>query len=665
MPQGSIRAWSEDSALFFSVSANAGRAAAKRAQAEFRRDFRTPLLDAADPGGAVLAELAWGDDIDLPGGIGDGAFTAAAAAGATGFVNTAHLVELAFVDRVRPPNRPLEDDDFEASLILSSGDSADLLWGDPVQIIKRDNGTARVRARGLFGDIDENRLTSAALLEIYIIDVGQGDGVLTRFPNGAHMLIDGGLEREKQMTGKNAADFVDWKFFSDYGHWRIDLDWMIASHSDADHYGGLRDLVDMDLAAREELDCIDVAIAKFGHPGLARFPGAVEEEGLGPRAAVDGRDAFVTLMGDRADATARVNGTSPDGVNFSSRDQWWRRFVKAVLDNDADTEFVRIGIDKADAGAGTLPELSSEGGCAIKIVGPVFLDNNGQPALPDLTPGRNRKSINTNGHSVCLRFDFGDARILMTGDLNTASMNWIDECFGDHMDEWACDVAKACHHGSHDVSFKFLKEVNAAATVISSGDNEGHAHPRPEIVAASALSGHLELSPDQDKVITPLIYMTEIERSVLLGEINRIEVRNLGAAGTDATVLGKPVEEFARSEFMNESDWQAIDNLGDNASSDDRDDIKDAARDREQPRLEALEASEANLGTRATVYTRRPAGVIDVQYPRERLRRARIMDKNVYGLVNIRTDGDLIMCATKRDDGERWLIHFFSARFGA
>ena len=30
-------------------------------------------------------------------------------------------------------------------------------------------------------------------------------------------LVDGGLERSKQLTGKNAADFVDWKFFKDYG----------------------------------------------------------------------------------------------------------------------------------------------------------------------------------------------------------------------------------------------------------------------------------------------------------------------------------------------------------------------------------------------------------------------------------------------------------------
>jgi len=60
--------------------------------------------------------------------------------------------------------------------------------------------------------------------------------------------------------------------------------------------------------------------------------------------------------------------------------------------------------------------------------------------------------------------------------------------------EFLCDVAKACHHGSDDVSYEFLSAMRPAVTVISSGDNEGHDHPRPGIVAASATTGHLEIS---------------------------------------------------------------------------------------------------------------------------------------------------------------------------
>lgn len=660
MPQGWIRAWREDRNIYFAVKNSAGKRAAKRAQAEFRRDFRTSLRDAPDDGASELTELAWGDTVSLPDGLSNDDFTGAQAGGETGFIKTAHLIELAFVDRIRPQSRELRPDDFKADLEFTSGNGgADLLWGDPVQIMERRGDKAFARARGLTGEIDLDRLTDEALLEIYMIDVGQGDGVLIRFPNGAHMMIDGGLARDKQMTGKNAADFVDWKFFGDYGDWRVKLDWMVASHSDADHYGGLHDLVDMDAVAREELDCLDVRIDKFGHPGLSRFSGSIDSEGLGPRDSVDGRDVFTRLLGDRADAQALIDGTGPDGLKMSG---WWRDFVKAVLERHDETDFEFIALDKDEARAGSLPDLPAEGGCAIKVLGPAFIDNNGAPVLPDLNTQK-KKSINTNGHSVCLRLDYGKARILMTGDLNTASMEWLRECFGDHMDEWACDVAKACHHGSHDVSFKFLESINAGATIISSGDNEGHAHPRPEIVSASALSGHKTLSADQDRVITPLVYMTEIERSVLLGEINRIEINNLGEAGKNATVLGKPAAEFSGSEYLTAADWKAIDDLGDDADSAEVKAIKDAAKTREKPRIEALEATEQQARTSATIFARRPAGVVDIEYPRERLRRARVMEKNVYGLVNVRTDGETIMCATKRDDGERWLIHHFNARF--
>ena len=42
---------------------------------------------------------------------------------------------------------------------------------------------------------------------------------------------------------------------------------------------------------------------------------------------------------------------------------------------------------------------------------------------------------------------------------------WIDslaECFGDRMGAWECDVAKACHHGSEDIFYRFLEQMKPA-----------------------------------------------------------------------------------------------------------------------------------------------------------------------------------------------------------
>lgn len=117
----------------------------------------------------------------------------------------------------------------------------ELLWGDRVEPIPSIDSSDRieVRARARRGYVKKSDLGPDSLLEVYFIDVGQGDGVLIRTPGERHVLIDGGYKRSAQSTGKNAADFVDWKFAKDYGEAKITLDAMIASHCDADHYGGL------------------------------------------------------------------------------------------------------------------------------------------------------------------------------------------------------------------------------------------------------------------------------------------------------------------------------------------------------------------------------------------------------------------------------------------
>ncbi|MEO1243315.1 MAG: MBL fold metallo-hydrolase [Pseudomonadota bacterium] len=664
MAQGWVRAWDKDFQLFQTTRASKGYSAAKRAQAFFRKDFTTSLKDAPNDTANTIDTLRWSAPVDLPNGLGDGKWTAVIASGDPGFIKTAHLAEIAYVrlkgeDEV---SKREQEKRFKAELRRSNGEDADLLWGDLVQIIQhKDNGVARVKARGLHGEINADDITGEPLLEVYFIDVGQGDGVLIRYPDGKHMMIDGGLERSQQMTGKNAADFVDWKFFADYGEWRITIDDMIASHSDTDHFGGLHDLIEKDAIALDELDCLEVGVGRFGHPGLSRFPKSIHNDKLGPREGpARGKGFFTRLMGDRTDAQGLVDGDGANGLKLSGP---WRSFIKAVLENDAATTFERIGVDSADAQNGDLPVYDSTADYSIKVLAPVTVDKPAGPALLDL--GDTGK--NSNGHSACLRIDYKNARILMTGDLNTKAMHWLAENFDGHMDEWECDVAKACHHGSDDISFKFLKAIKAAATVISSGDNEGHAHPRPEIVAASAMSGHEQLSDDEDRVITPLVYMTEIERSVMLSTVNRIEVDNLGAANANATILAKPLREYSGREWIDKQAWDALDALPDNLTKAERksrvEDIIDEGADRVEPRLEQLEIDEAQFRTRATLYGRRPTGAVGVTYPLKPVWRSRVMEKNVYGLVNVRTDGDTMMCASKRDDGERWTIHHFKARF--
>ena len=160
----------------------------------------------------------------------------------------------------------------------------ELLWGDRVVVDTAGPVRSKVTARSKPGFVENAALGDTPLLEVYFIDVGQGDGILIRTPDGRHVMIDGGYKRAAQPTGKNAADFVDWKFAKDYGLTRIHLDAMMASHNDADHYGGLWDLLNVDQIA--ELDAQDVRVDAFYHAGVGWWVNPANgERWLGPAAA--------------------------------------------------------------------------------------------------------------------------------------------------------------------------------------------------------------------------------------------------------------------------------------------------------------------------------------------------------------------------------------------
>jgi competence protein ComEC len=77
-----------------------------------------------------------------------------------------------------------------------------------------------------------NRL--ARDLVITFLSVGQGESILVEFPEGKRMLVDGGMARKGyQDAGRNIVlPFL--------GYRRIRrLDYMVVSHGQADHYGGL------------------------------------------------------------------------------------------------------------------------------------------------------------------------------------------------------------------------------------------------------------------------------------------------------------------------------------------------------------------------------------------------------------------------------------------
>ena len=69
-------------------------------------------------------------------------------------------------------------------------------------------------------------------LEVYFIDVGQGDATLIRASNGETLLIDGGRSRTRIRDRLNTLGISD-------------LDAVLATHPDADHIAGLLEVFDL------------------------------------------------------------------------------------------------------------------------------------------------------------------------------------------------------------------------------------------------------------------------------------------------------------------------------------------------------------------------------------------------------------------------------------
>lgn len=141
--------------------------------------------------------------------------------------------------------------------------------------------------------------------------------------------------------------------------------------------------------------------------------------------------------------------------------------------------------------------------------------------------------------------------------------------------------------------------------MISSGDGEGHDHPRPGIVGASGVTGYLTIKDDQ--VLTPLVYSTETARSVSMGKPTKLEVKQGGGADFDLT--GSNFDDSV------------------------------------------MHFDETKPGAFAPEKKNKP------------MKRLKVVAGEVFGLVNVRTDGETIICATMNEKDGSWAIKKFPSRF--
>ncbi|MCK7555647.1 hypothetical protein MKQ70_11730 [Chitinophaga sedimenti] len=355
------------------------------------------------------------------------------------------------------------------------------LWGDWCTVLEEQGEYRKIRCRGAEGWVHEDKLQANQLLELNFVDVGQGDGCFIVTPQDKFILVDAG-------KGQNMFHFLNWRFNLRNNDAVIPIEHLIISHSDTDHYQGFLPIVQSNR----------FIIRNIHHNGIVERTG---DDPIGP--VVDG---YVTGL---CETKEQVAGLLNNAANRG-------RKIYPNLIFDALNKAGLQDINMLEAGA-EIPGYTEQDEVFLQILGPVTEERNGEKVLKSLGSEGETK----NGHSVIVKLRIGDVRILLGGDLNDASEEYLaqhytgydplhvsdadrEDMIAKGREVFEVDILKSCHHGSHKFIDDFLSFFNPVATIISSGDNETYVHPRPDTLGA--IGRH-------SRGARPLIFSTELARS--------------------------------------------------------------------------------------------------------------------------------------------------------
>ena len=84
-----------------------------------------------------------------------------------------------------------------------------------------------------------------------------------------------------------------------------------------------------------------------------------------------------------------------------------------------------------------------------------------------------------NDRSLVIRLQYGDIRILFTGDIEHATERWLMT----HVDDLRADILQIAHHGSRTSTLPdFVKRVQPQVGMISVGAGNPYGHPHPQVL---------------------------------------------------------------------------------------------------------------------------------------------------------------------------------------
>ena len=411
------------------------------------------------------------------------------------------------------------------------------------------DGWEKISCRGDLGWVRRDQFEARRVLEINFVDIGQGDGTHIVTPEDEVILIDAGKT-------DNMARFLSWRYNlrrrkvagvdgvtqqTEGAKGPFQISKAVLSHPDLDHYYGFKSLFENP----------KISFAKVYHNGIVERPiSKAEKDAL---KNVKNQSIFYDL-GKAVKApngetylveTVETNKAMRDLIKkFPKTTKKYLSTLRAAVENPANKKLKFIAVNSTD---GHIEGYEETQDLQIEIQGPVpeRIEHEGKKRLALRKLGG--EGVTKNGHSVVLQLRIGKLKVMLGGDLNTESEDYLlrhycgidfdvsplektlhelyskrDSLTSQEKQALAeaetalaavvakarpifqVDVAKAHHHGSHHFSETFLKAINAIAVVISSGDNEAYSHPRPDALGAFGKYGRGH---------RPLLFSTEIARS--------------------------------------------------------------------------------------------------------------------------------------------------------
>jgi beta-lactamase superfamily II metal-dependent hydrolase len=334
-----------------------------------------------------------------------------------------------------------------------------MIFGDEIDVVVNStpvNGRLPGTFRGHAGFVRQDQIGTQPAMEIYFIDVGQGDATFIVTPERRKILIDGGLNRR-------ALGFLIWKYRLDQPANSVDVDLLVLSHADGDHIRGLVPIIEHN----------QIHVQHVIHSGIATFT----------------RGTFDTSLGD-LDPTGDFLITWHDQINeLRARDLSgeFRPWRDAIVNEGTDYR----GVD-SESDIDFVSNIFSD--VSLEVLGPRYdFDMQGFEWFRD-------KAHTINGHSVVLRLTLGGVQALFPGDLNIqGSVHLLnDPVVANSMN---AHIFKCPHHGSHEFHRPFLEAVRPQISSISSGDDPDHGHPRAVLLGAIG---------NASRSTQPLLFSTEI-----------------------------------------------------------------------------------------------------------------------------------------------------------